>query len=125
MLKHRICVVLSLFLAMLLIMTGCTGQQKKPAYKDGTYEGKFETEKGATEVKVTVKDGKIYNIEIVKPDARFAIEDNWPEHIVAREQIPQRIIAAQSTKVDAVAKATGTSNSLMKAVEDALSKAKK
>ena len=113
-----------------LVFAGCTSkskkqEEKKPTYKDGSYEGTFQTEKGPTEVKVTVKNGKIDNIQIAKPDARYAIENNWPEHIVARERIPQQIIAKQSPQVDTVAKATGTSNSLIKATEDALKKAKK
>lgn len=121
--------VFVLALVVAVVVSGCTGQaQQKPeqkaAYKDGEYTGKHESDKGDTEVKVTVKDGRIHNIEIVKPDAQFAIDDNWPAHIVAREQIPQRIIAEQSPRVDSVSKATGTSTGLMEATEDALSKAK-
>ena len=126
--RKRSLVLIVLLVVITLVVVGCTSkkkEEKKLTYKDGSYEGTFETERGPTEVKVTVKEGKINNVQIVKPDARFAIADNWPEHIVAREQIPQRIIAKQALQVDAVAKATGTSNSLIKATEDALKKAKK
>ena len=59
---------------------------------------------------------KIANIEVLSHGETAGISDP------AFNTIPQAIIDAQSTEVDVVANATYTSNGLMAAVQDALSK---
>ncbi|WML37013.1 FMN-binding protein [Clostridium sp. OS1-26] len=91
-------------------------QQQK--YKDGVYTGIGRGYRPNLEVEVTIKDGKIADIQIASNNEtpRFAEE---PFSIV-----PNEIIQAQSTKVDGVSGATRSSNGIKQAVEDALSKAR-
>ncbi len=87
-------------------------------YKDGVYTGIGRGYRPNLEVEVTIKDGKIEDIQIASNNEtpRFAEQ---PFSIV-----PNEIIQAQSTKVDGVSGATRSSNGIKQAVEDALSKAK-
>ena len=85
--------------------------------KDGIYDGYFKAGPNSAEVKVTIKDQKITDIQIVKHDC-------WKGK-KAEPVIPQRIIEQQSTRVDAVSGATNSSNVIMNAVQNAVEKAKK
>jgi thiamine biosynthesis lipoprotein len=99
---------------------------------DGTYKG--ESVSGVlVQVEVTVQEGRISDIQILeyreissihagKPTA--GEEESWQAR---REEvlrtIPKRIIDKQSTSVDAITGATMSSETIMAAVEDALTKA--
>lgn len=85
------------------------------ALKDGVYEGSASSFPVKVKVDVTVKDNRIAAIDLVKH------RNGRGES--AETLIPERIIAAQSTKVDVVSGATYSSNAIMNAVEDALRKA--
>lgn len=82
---------------------------------DGVYEGVHRAGPNKAVVKVTVQEGKIVEIEIVK---HRAWRGNRAESI-----IPRRIIERQSTKVDAVTGATNSSRVIMKAAQKAIEKA--
>lgn len=73
---------------------------------------------GDLQVKVTMKDGKIANVEIVKHSETPGISDG------AREQVPAAIVKANSTEVDNVSGASITSRAIKDAVDDALSQVK-
>ena len=73
---------------------------------------------GEIKVKVTMAGDKIAKIEVLSHNETAGISD------AAFEQIPEAIIAAQSTSVDAVSGATKTSEALIAAVNDALSQIK-
>ena len=73
---------------------------------------------GEIKVKVTMDGDKIAKIEVLSHNETAGISD------AAFEQIPEAIIAAQSTSVDAVSGATKTSEALIAAVNDALSQIK-
>lgn len=88
------------------------------SYKDGTYTGVGNGFRPNLNVSVTVKSGKITNIEIVSN------EDTPRFFDAAAQTIPEEIISAQSTNVDAVSGATRSSNGIMEAVQNALSNAK-
>ena len=81
---------------------------------DGEYEGAAQGMNAEVKVKVTVEKGLISKIEIVEHQESEGISDP------AIEQMPTRIIEAQSSKVDAVTNATMTSNAICHAVENAL-----
>jgi uncharacterized protein with FMN-binding domain len=83
--------------------------------KDGTYEGSYRGGPNKASVQVTVKDNSIVNIEILQHLA-------WRGGI-AEATIAERIIASQSTKVDAVSGATNSSRVIMNAVQNAVEKA--
>ncbi|MCI6040494.1 MAG: FMN-binding protein [Clostridiales bacterium] len=73
---------------------------------------------GEIKVKVTMDGDKIAKIEVLSHNETAGISDP------AFTQIPEAIIAAQSTSVDAVSGATKTSEALIAAVNDALSQIK-
>ena len=73
---------------------------------------------GEIKVKVTMDGDKIAKIEVLSHNETAGIADP------AFAQIPEAIIAAQSTSVDAITGATKTSEALIAAVNDALSQIK-
>lgn len=85
-------------------------------YKDGTYYGTGVGFNGNLTVKVTIKNGKITNIEIVKTG-------DGDEYISKVKGLLKSIYAKQNTNVDTVSGATYSSNGLIEAVSNALSKA--
>ena len=86
--------------------------------KDGIYEGEYRKGINKAVVKVTIADGRIAEIELVKHTASCIGKK-------ANEIIPQRIIEQQSTQVDAVSGATNSSRVIMNAVQKAIEKAYK
>ena len=82
---------------------------------DGVYEGSYKGGPNKATVKVTIKDKRIFSIEIVEHSA-------WKGK-KAEPVIPKSIVDSQSTKVDAVSGATNSSNVIMNAVQKAIEKA--
>jgi uncharacterized protein with FMN-binding domain len=81
---------------------------------DGVYPGDFTYGGFTYEIEVSVKGHKIENIKILKNrDTKYA---------KMAEGVMEKIMLAQSLKVDAVTGATTTSKALMKACENALNK---
>lgn len=83
------------------------------------YIGVGSSERGEVKVKVTMDGDKIANIEVLSHNETAGISDP------AFAQVPAAIIAANSTAVDTVGGATQTSQALIDAVNDALSKVNK
>lgn len=86
--------------------------------KDGSYVGSDKNVLGEVTLRVTLKDSKIQDIEILKNT--FA---HCKPISTAFEIVPQRVISAQSLDVDAVTGATVSSTSIKRAVLNALRKA--
>ncbi len=82
---------------------------------DGTYNGSYRGGPNKAIVEVTIKDNSIVNIKIIQHQA-------WKGK-KAEETIVERIIARQSTRVDAVSGATNSSRVIMNAVQLAIEKA--
>ena len=82
---------------------------------DGTYKGSYRGGPNKAIVEVTIKDNSIVNINIIQHQA-------WRGK-KAEETVVERIIAHQSTRVDAVSGATNSSYVIMNAVQLALEKA--
>ena len=82
---------------------------------DGTYQGSYRGGPNKAIVRVTVKNGKIAHITIVEHQAWRGKKAEGP--------IVERIIAEQSTNVDAVSGATNSSRVIMNAVQNAVEKA--
>ena len=91
---------------------------KVSIYKNGIYTGVGQGFRSGLTVSVEIKSDKITNVQIV------AINDTPRYYTNPVNIIPNEIIEAQSTNVDAVSGATRSSNGIMMAVEDALSQAK-
>lgn len=85
-------------------------------YKDGTYYGTGVGFNGNLTVKVTIKNGKITNIDIVKTG-------DGDDYIAKAKGLLKSIYAKQNTNVDTVSGATYSSNGLIEAVSNAISKA--
>lgn len=81
---------------------------------NGVYIGSYHVFPVTAEVKVTIKDHRISNIELTK-------------HINGRgtsaEVIPARVVESQTLAVDAVSGATYSSKVILRAIENALNSA--
>lgn len=95
-----------------------TGKAQKK-YKDGIYEGIGNGFRPGLKVSVTVKNGKISDIQIVSSNETPRYSDQ------ATSIVPDEIIKSQSANVDAVSGATRTSDGIIEAVQNALSQAQK
>ncbi len=113
--KRRFSSLLSVMLAVVLacLMPLMALADAMPA--DGVYEGSANGMGGAVKVAVTVSGGKITSVEVVEHNETAGISDP------AIEQMPAKIVDAQSTDVDTVASATVTSEAIKEAVKAALS----
>ena len=108
---------LSLLLALTMLLTLCSAASADA----GVFTGVGDSEiggKGAIEVAVTVdENGAVTAIEVTKNGDTAGISDP------AVAQIPGLIVEQQTANVDAVAGATKTSDAIMAAVLDAVTKA--
>lgn len=108
---------LSLLLALTMLLTLCGAASAEA----GVFTGVGDSDiggKGAIEVAVTVdENGAVTAIEVTKNGDTAGISDP------AVAQIPGLIVEQQTANVDAVAGATKTSDAIMAAVLDAVTKA--
>lgn len=88
-------------------------------YLDGVYEGEGFGFGGEIRVQVTVKDGEIYTIHVIE----HAGEDE--EYFKLALTMISEIIDANDPEVDVVTGSTFSSEGLLEAINDALSKAVK
>ena len=118
-------VVFSHFIFIICLHLTITGCQMAPLIgseiegnklRDGVYEGFYRKGLNKAVVKVTITGGRIVDVECLEHLASW--KGNKAEAI-----IPQRIVAEQSTRVDAVTGATNSSRVIMNAVQRALEKA--
>jgi uncharacterized protein with FMN-binding domain len=142
----------SLVLSFIFVLTlsGCTAKNTTPTpsvtnsgsksntgavvkYKDGVYDIKHKSTKpGYEEAVVTIKDGKIQNIELKRLDAnqKEVNYNDWdgtkngaPNLKQYRLDLAKAMLAKQSTDVTVITGATSSSNGWKAAVSDALAKA--
>ena len=107
-----------IILASLTMIYGCRTpgkyggpvEDRLPA--DGTYRGGSRYGPVRVRADVTIEDGAISDIEIVKHFYGRGKKAEGP--------VIERILSTQSTRVDAVTGATGSSIAIMNAVEDAV-----
>ena len=86
-------------------------------WKDGTYAGSGKGFGGTISVKVTVKDGKISAIDVTSASGETA------SYFSKAKGIIPKMISGQTTNVDAASGATYSSNGIITAVRNTLSKA--
>ena len=100
------------------LLLGCTqiigGSVDQAKLVDGFYEGSYRGGPNKASVRVEIKDNRILNFEIVKLRSW-----GWKDEKL-RLLILERIIATQSTRVDAVSGATNSSHVIMNAVQKAI-----
>ncbi|MDO9527974.1 MAG: FMN-binding protein [Syntrophales bacterium] len=112
-------------LALTVVILFGFGQAFGGMYKAGTYKASAQgkSKKVPIEVEVTVDASKIKEIKILSH--KESVEDKKYGEVVteALTKFPEAIVKANSIDVDAVAKATITSNAVALAVAKALNKA--
>ncbi len=110
-------------LIAVLLCTACHAPREAPMLRyeqvkleDGVYAGKAKRAVGMAEVEVTVKNGMIEDVKILRGFSS-------PIGRKAFLRLPQRIVEHRSVEVDAITGATYSSNIIKAAVRDALRKA--
>lgn len=83
---------------------------------DGSYEGYYDVYLVDAKVSVKVKNGKVIDIDLLKHKHGEGY---------SAEQIVDTVIAKQALEVDAISGATGSSKTILKAIEIALRGEKK
>lgn len=106
--------LLSLLIVAALVLCPMALAEAAP---DGVYHGTSFGRNGNIDVDVTIEGGAIADVTVTG----HTETDNIGT--VAVEQMPQRIVEAQSTAVDGLSGATFTSNGIKRAVENALGEA--
>ncbi len=114
---------LTILLAGILVgqMLGCAtekivgGPIPEEILKDGTYVGSASAGPVKVVAQVTIDNHRIAQVELIE-------HRTWKGG-AAERIIPDRIVEAQSTRVDAVSGATMSSRAIMNAVEVAIRKA--
>mgnify|MGYP004463507509 FL=1 len=94
-----------------------TTEVPEGGYKDGTYQGSGTGFGGTVTVQVTVADGKITAVDIIDASGET------PSYFASARGVVSKILAGQTPNVDAVSGATYSSNGIIQAVQNALSKA--
>ena len=110
-----------LLILVTILLVACSSDTGEPGSKAGTYEGGGQGFGGEITVEVTLdEEGTITNVEVKDHNESVNDIEQVP---LALEEVPARIVASNSAEVDITSGATATSNGIMEAVEDALSKA--
>lgn len=83
---------------------------------DGVYKGEFDAKVIGAEVKVSVKDQRIVNVELIE----HKTDRGEPAEVIIHD-----VVKKQSVKIDTISGATNSSKVILKAVQNALEKGKK
>ncbi|WP_100488163.1 FMN-binding protein [Sporolactobacillus pectinivorans] len=93
-----------------------TAPQSKSGYKDGTFSGQGMNRIGSVSVSVTIKQGKIANVQITD------CTTSYPQSLI--DPLPSEVVSRQNANVDNVSGATESTDNFITAVTQALSQAK-
>ena len=96
--------------------TANTGQSPN-SYIDGTYEGEGTGFGGPIDVKVTIENGQMKDVEII------SAENEDGTYLETAKGVISKILDAQTPEVDVMSGATFSSTGIKDAVADALQKA--
>lgn len=116
MLMSSVCLVL-----IVSMLSGCTGNgnsaNSSSSFKAGTFAGEAEGKEGIIKVEVTMDEpDKIKDIKIVSQAETGGLGDS------ALEKVKEQILEGQTLAVDAVSGASLSSEAMLAAVEDAVTK---
>ncbi len=103
--------------AAAVMLAGCASAPEQTGIKDGVYTGTGFGRGGEITSEVTFKNGKITDVKVVKHTETVGVSDK------ALTEVPARIVAGNTTNVDAVTGATLTSNGIRASVADAIDNA--
>lgn len=104
-------------ISILLIISGCSTKEKS-LYKDGEYIGVGNGKCGTIQVKITVADGNLSAVDIIKDNetASYMTE--------VKEKLLPEIVGKNSLEgIDVVTGATASSQGVLEAVKAALDEA--
>jgi len=104
-----------LFLLTIFVLCSCSEAEDK--YVAGTYIGEAEGYHSIIQVEVTVDKKHIQTIRVLKHEEAPILSD------VVIDEIPKKVIKKNSTDVDIISGATYTSETLLKAIDNALEEA--
>lgn len=90
--------------------------QVKSQYKNGTFNGSGSNRRGSIEVRVSITNDKITDVEI----SHFAMHYSKNDVV----GLPQEVIQKQSAQVQNVSGATYSTQAFQDAIEDALTQAR-
>ncbi|TGA98190.1 FMN-binding protein [Sporolactobacillus shoreae] len=90
--------------------------QNKSGYKDGTFSGQGMNRIGSVAVSVTIKQGKITNVQITD------CTTSYPQSLI--DPLPGQVVSRQNVSVDNVSGATESTDDFVTAVTQALQQAK-
>lgn len=113
----------SILILTALLIAACSSTMPKqggsePSYKDGVYTGE-ETGWPDVKVEVTVRDGRIWNV-------RFIESGGTPEYTEKMVSVlPGRVTESGHPDVDGVTGATLSSENFLRAVRNAMEKARR
>ncbi|MFA5528823.1 MAG: FMN-binding protein [Peptostreptococcales bacterium] len=121
--KHLVTILILTIIIIILGSVAILGlihvyERNQNTYKDGIYYNHAYGYHSEIKVKVIVKDGKLYEIEILDHQEPQVLAD------VVFKRLPSKMIKKNTPDVDIVSGATYTSNSLIEAVSKALDQAK-
>ncbi len=106
----------------MLALTACGGKadQTQGALENGKFEGSGEGFGGTIKIELVVEDGKITDLNVLEHTETEGVSDG------AFSGITEQLLEKQNAdKLDTVSGATKTSEGLIKAINEALPKAKK
>jgi major membrane immunogen (membrane-anchored lipoprotein) len=118
--------ILSFVLVAALVVVAFTGCAKKATWTDGTYQGlsKVDDYGNLGSATVTIAGDKITDVKYVELTPKTKDNYSYPTAVDAIATMQAQLIkTGDISKVDAVAKATGTSGQLTEAVTNALKEA--
>ncbi|NPV53346.1 MAG: FMN-binding protein [Firmicutes bacterium] len=122
--KTKSLALIALLCLTALIASAIPALPASPRYRDGSFVGVVkDAKRGDTVVEVVIKGGKIAEVDVVMPTEDEVKKENYPPALEALKSIPKQIVAKQSTDVDVVTKATGSSKKYIDAVKMALANA--
>jgi uncharacterized protein with FMN-binding domain len=92
-----------------------TSSNKDFKYKDGKYTGSGSNRIGSVDVAITIKSGKISDVQITRSTT------SYPEEYI--KDLPSEVIQRQSANVDVVSGATKSTQDFETAINQALAQA--
>lgn len=113
----KIIVLMTAVLCVASLLAGCGGTPER--YNAGTYMATAEGYAGDVTVEVEFDKASILSVKVTNHNETVGFGDR------AADELPGKIVEAQTWEVDAITSATVTSDAIKAAVKDCISQAEK
>lgn len=110
-------VLMTALLCVASLLAGCGGKPER--YNAGTYTATAEGYAGGVTVEVEFDKASILSVTVTEHSETVGFGDR------AAEELPGKIVQAQTFEVDAISSATVTSDAIKTAVKDCMAQAEK